>query len=230
MKNEFLRIAFSQITRTNEVYRYSGTYQVNQESLSEHITDVSIMSYLIGNKIISLGEDIDIGVLLEKCLVHDLDEVVTGDVPRNTKYATIDVHNSMDIVANRAIESLANSTNVGRRLIGTWRNSKVGPEGIILKLSDMLCVARKAIIEVNLYGNKSFLRVVEEVDTHLNYLANSDYQEVFSSADAIDYLKNLVREAQMEIHHIYEDNYTEICKYHIGENILEAAEYNEHDQ
>ena len=64
--NEFVKLAFNPACRMNEVYRYSGTYQNDQESLAEHITDVSMMAYIIANHLNQYSENVDVGLLLQK--------------------------------------------------------------------------------------------------------------------------------------------------------------------
>lgn len=217
----FTTLAFNPMSRMNEVSRYSSVYQETNESLAEHITDVSVMSYLIAKTIQSnFTDDIDLGKLLEKCLLHDIDEVITGDVPRNTKYATDSVHDNLDQVASDAVDLIEKYIGV-RGICEVWDFAKEGKEGAILKIVDMLCVVKKSITEIELRGNLSFLKVVTELETHLTTMLSCD--EVYKRFDderTRKFLKNLVSQAKDETVTIRVKYQSVIDKYHIKENVI----------
>lgn len=220
----FTTLAFNPMSRMNEVSRYSSVYQETNESLAEHITDVSVMSYLIAKTIQSnFTDDIDLGTLLEKCLLHDIDEVITGDVPRNTKYATNNVHDNLDQVASDAVDLIEKYIGVGG-ICEVWDFAKEGKEGAILKIVDMLCVVKKSITEIELRGNLSFLKVVTELETHLTTMLSCD--EVYKRFDderTRKFLKNLVSQAKDETVTIRVKYQSVIDKYHIKENVIKGC-------
>lgn len=221
----FVTLAFNPTSRMNEIERYSSVYQETKENLSEHISEVSMMSYLIVKYISSqCGEEFDIGVLLEKCLLHDIDEVITGDIPRNTKYATNEAHNQLNKVAEDTVSMIENM--IGIDIKRTWTDSKHGKEGIILKVVDMLVVAKKAITEIELRGNCSFLKVVTELEGHLTkmltQMEGGAYRAHFANAFSATYLTSLVREAKDEITTIRVKYNHLIDKYMIRENVIKG--------
>lgn len=230
---DFTTLAFNPLSRMNEIVRYSSVYQETNENLSEHITDVSVMAYLIAKHIekITDGKDkLDIGVLLEKCLFHDADEVITGDIPRNTKYATTSAHDELNKVADEAIDMVQSMLEIDLREI--WCNSKDGKEGIILKICDMLVVVKKAIVEIELRGNLSFLKVVTELEGHLTKMLESlkqgygsspfpDDDNAFSEK-SITYLTDLVAQAKDEVTTIRVKYSHVIKKYMIKENVIKG--------
>lgn len=214
----FIDIAFNPICRMSEVKRYSGVHQECDEVLSEHITDVSMLSYLISMNLRKRGEDIDVGILLEKCLMHDIDETLTGDIPRNTKYATKKLKKEADTVARLAVKTLSSQLQLDH-IYELWETSKSGKEGFILKISDMLSVVKKAIVEVVLRNNYTFLKVVDEVHSHLKHLLMEMDMEHndFSSPEAYQWLLDLVADALKEIDVIYNKYQDKITKYHMIE-------------
>lgn len=218
----FNELAFNPINRMNEVSRYSSVYQETDESLAEHITEVMTMSYLIAYEMASkYNEKISISSLLQKCLFHDIDEVITGDIPRNTKYATSEVHSELNKVAEGAVRLIEDSVHIP--IFEVWDTAKEGKEGKILKVVDMLCVVKKCITEINLRGNLSFLKVVSELEGHLSNTLNSSVYDEFTE-DAGAYLKSLVSQAKDEVTTIrvrYQDT---ITKYHIKENVINCAD------
>ena len=207
----------------NEVSRYSSVYQESSESLAEHVTEVCMMSYLIA-KYMTTHYDLklDIGVLLEKCLIHDIDEVITGDIPRNTKYATRQVHKELNRVSDKAIELMEKMTGI--TLNEVWSEAKEGKEGLILKTVDMLCVAKKCITEIELRGNLTFLKVVSELETHLSNMisCSQKFVKIFENAPATDYLVDLISQAKDEVTTIRVKYQSVIDKYHIKENVIEG--------
>lgn len=222
----FTTLAFSPINRMNEVDRYSSVYQETRESLSEHTAEVMTMSYMIALKMYELGESPDnlcLGLLLEKCLLHDIDEVITGDIPRNTKYASPGVLSELKNVAEDAVTLAVGqgfSISTKNMIMNTWRTAKEGREGLILKVVDMLCVAKKCITEIELRGNLSFLKVVTELESHLvNTLDDTEQYKIFTEAGS-KFLRDLVSQAKNEITTIRVRYQHIIDKYHIKENVI----------
>ena len=222
---DFTTLAFNPLSRANEIIRYSSVYQETEETLAEHITDVSTMAYLIARHIMKKTdgqEEFDIGLLLEKCLLHDADEVITGDIPRNTKYATSEAHNQLNIVADEAIQMI--ESLIGLDISSVWSSAKSSKEGLVLKIVDMLVVVKKAVTEIELRGNLTFLKVVTELETHLRnmltYLSNSSAR--FTTSFANEYLYRLVQQARDEITTIRVKYDHMIKKYMIRENVIKG--------
>lgn len=218
---DFTKLAFNPMSRMSEVSRYSSVYQETNETLAEHVAEVSVMAYLIAKKMEILGnENIDIGSLLEKCLLHDVDEVLTGDIPRNTKYATREVHDELNKVADEAVRMIENMLG-GISLMPVWAEAKSKKEGVILKVVDMLCVVKKCVTEIELRGNLTFLKVVAELETHLaNMLKNKDAYALFDKDSSRELLRSLLTEAKDEVTTIRVRYQHVISKYHIRENVI----------
>ena len=214
-------LIFSPLMRSDEVERYSGTKLSSPETLGQHITDMSMMCYLIANKLKSFGEEINVGLLLEKCLIHDIDEISTGDLPRNTKYAIPELKYYMDVVAKKAVEGYADTYHMDD-LVERWENAKEGKEGAIVKICDMLCVARKAVIEIEIEGNKAALRVTKELVRHIDDMnASIDYESIFDVPQARGYIGTLLVEAHDLIEYV-NNKYEGLAEqYNITKNIIE---------
>ena len=219
----FTELAFNPINRMNEVSRYSSVYQETNESLAEHVTEVMTMSYLIAADLQkNCKEILNLSDLLQKCLLHDVDEVITGDIPRNTKYATSLVHMELNSVAETAVKMIEES--LGVPIYETWSSAKENKEGEILKIVDMLCVVKKCITEIELRGNLTFLKVVAELEVHLtNTLYNNSIYEEFNK-ESSKYLRNLVSQAKDEITTIRVKYQDVINKYHIKESVIRCAD------
>lgn len=221
---KFTDLVFNPLMRMNEVCRYSSVYQDTDEKLSDHIVDVMMMSYLIAtNLVTNCNESIDMKLLLEKCLFHDIDEVITGDVPRNTKYATYSCKKELNTVAESAVDLISELSSASVKSL--WKSAKSGNEGQILEVADMLSVAKKCIIEIELRSNLTFLKVITELETHLSNMiadlrADCSGLNLESSLVLID----ILQEAQDEVKYIRIKYDSYINKYHIKENVLQYTD------
>ena len=75
------------IGKLASVKRYSDFRMVNEESVLEHTAFVGMMSYFIAESLMKENKlEIDVKILLEKALMHDIDEVATGDIAMPVKY------------------------------------------------------------------------------------------------------------------------------------------------
>ncbi len=70
---DFLRAA----EQLKSTYRSAWTSTGERESTAEHTWRLSLMAVLVGPDY----PDVDVGRLLQICVVHDLGEAVGGDIP-----------------------------------------------------------------------------------------------------------------------------------------------------
>ena len=220
--NKFLELINSQILNTDNTVRYSLIYQTKIETLSDHITDVMLLSYLIALRLNSYGEQINVGLLLEKVLLHDLDEVLTGDIPRTTKYYSEAGLQAMREVADDAIKVIADSFLGAEGIVDTWRESKSGKEGIILHLTDMICVAKKTVKEIKMLGNGYFLKVAYEMRSNLDNLIeeidNKSYEFKLFNEKSLDYLRDVVSDAHVIMSELCNDS--RLTKYGVIDSVF----------
>lgn len=223
MKPKLKELSFNPLMKSEEVIRYSGTYQAQPESLAVHVCDTSMLAYMIAVHLNSYGEGLNLGLLLEKCLLHDLDETITGDIPRNTKYANATIKKDLDDLQDRCLLIIQKYIN-NSEIIQKCRDAKKGKEGVILKIADMLGVARRALLEIELRGNRSFLKVVEELEDHLNHFLNKADISDFSKKSQ-EWINALIADSVDVIRELHYSNITKINDYYIMENVLEATSY-----
>jgi 5'-deoxynucleotidase YfbR-like HD superfamily hydrolase len=197
MNNTFLELVNIPALNTDNAIRYSLMYQIKEESLADHIADVGVLSYLLTLRFNSYGENLNVGDVLEKVLLHDLDEVLTGDIPRSTKYYSDAGLNAMRGVALDAITKLAEGLPGSEGLVEKWKSAKQGKEGSVLVLSDMLCVARKVVTEVKILGNGYFLKVAYEMIDNLTELKKELESGELSkfNEDSRAYINQLIHDA-----------------------------------
>ena len=219
MENQFLGLINNSIFKSGGVTRFSTTYQSRPESLSDHVVDVSMMSYIIARRLIVAGETVDMGRLLEKCIIHDYEEPLVGDIPRLTKYATKECNEELNKVATIASELMSKKIDGTGYTHDVWLTAKDATiEGVIMKITDMLSVAKKSTMEVDQLGNMLFLKIIDEVSTYLKDMSDN-LPDVFVTEEGKDYIKNLLIDAHTTTKEISDSNVDRLNKYEIYDDI-----------
>lgn len=202
MKGKLLKI-FDTAYKMSALTRFSQTHLVNDESVLEHTGFVCLTSLLICNRIISKGESIDIGLVLAKATVHDLDEIITGDIPRPTKYYTEEFRNIIQKIENENMEVMSNDLD-DQFLHPMWSQSKDFKEGLIVDLTDALAILYKVYYEEVMFGNKTLSSHLPKMeDRLLSIRARS------SSLFSEDEIKNVIDEAISIYHLLNSSSYKE---------------------
>lgn len=167
---------------------------------------------ILGSSLAERGETIDFGELALKCLTHDIEESIMCDIPRNVKYGDEAVTKSLKAMEASTIQKLSETSGF-KELEQFWSRSKDATiEGYIVKLSDMIHVIKKCVEEVEYLGNKHFLRVVNELPSHLEGVAAKIRDESTISTIARDYILFVIEESQSILNFIKSDNNTSFEK------------------
>jgi 5'-deoxynucleotidase len=200
--------------RATDIKRYSGTYISTDEDIMQHTAQISLLSYLIGLKLIELGENLDIGVLLEKSLLHDIDETLTGDVPRPVKYYNKIVLKNMKKMASDSVSLLCEGllefdhSDSKLRISNMIETSKEGPEGLVVGIADILVVVYKSYEEIVLMNNKKFVKVLVDLRTYVHDLRSKlkSHKEELTSDKAYTYLLELCIDAEEVVKYLWDEN------------------------
>ena len=210
MEHKFTELMSSPLMNLDHTYRYSGTKLVESESLSQHIVDTIMMGIMIIDDVNHiLGyELLDPSKYVMKAVYHDLEEAITGDIPRPLKYYNEATRTSLKDVADKVAKDLFKSQfNDSQSHYEIWEKAKDSFEGYILKIVDTLVVATKVIKEVKMLNNLYMLRVAHEVRQYLEELHEKSYIGI----NAVDnYLHRIIIEAIMAMNELLEEhNYEE---------------------
>jgi len=84
----------------------------------------------------------DVGDVLERALVHDIEEIGTGDIPRWGKRETEQLQDALDNTESRFVSRVVEDEPEGvqTRVERTWRESKNDEiEGQIVAAADLMC-------------------------------------------------------------------------------------------
>jgi 5'-deoxynucleotidase YfbR-like HD superfamily hydrolase len=170
MTNKILPKIFTTLHQLSSVDRYSRDFMLNRESVLEHTGFCSIFALYLAKQIekhhnVTIRYDI----LMIRTAVHDIDETVTGDVSRTTKYWNKGSKEFFSFIEKESVLKL--STFLGIDIYDDWDKAKNSSlEGVILKIVDMGSVVYKIWNEVILLNNLAFLRVAEEAANFISEL------------------------------------------------------------
>lgn len=196
MENKFLDLVSSPLMNLDHTYRYSGTKLVEAESLSQHIVDTIMLGLKMIDAINGIANYtcLDPSKYVMKAIYHDLEEVVTGDVPRPLKYYDDATRDSLKNVADQVARKFFDEQfNYGITHYNIWNDAKEDAEGYILKIVDTLVVANKVIKEVTLLHNFYVLRVAHEVSQYLRELRDTvAKRDMLNDEDITDYLTSIL--------------------------------------
>lgn len=171
------------INEMSSVRRWSHAYCHREESVLEHTAIVSVLALYFGSKV---GANMEI--LLERSILHDMEEIITGDIPTPTKYHN--EHITREIQAFEDIAAKEVAKTFGDWAYTIWSEAKDDSlEGDIMKLADTAAVVIKIRQEVDL-GNISFKQYENNVWNALYHIKRTTKHDELRSFihEFMDYL------------------------------------------
>jgi len=177
--------------RLRYVTRFSTCHRTHQETVAEHSFYVSLYCYFISMHLKSLGFRIDLGDVLTRALIHDLDEGLTGDVPRPFKYVNktlpAELRAGAATAMEKILETIYGSDKAARaEIYMRWAHGKEdGLEGAVLAFADYLAALAYVWREVAT-GNQIILTHCEPMRQYLLLFDGIEFEP----------LRDLVNEAR----------------------------------
>ena len=111
---------------------------------------------------------LDVSVLLRKSILHDTEEVFISDIPYNIKHHSNELHNELENITNVEMKNIMQGY-----VMSNWNDyrdqCKVGTEGAVVALCDMLELAIYAYEEVSM-GNTSMKVMLSNCNKYLDDL------------------------------------------------------------
>lgn len=172
----YLKQTFTIAFQLSSVGRFSRDHMVKPESVLEHIGFCTFYASLLGQQL-SRVEYIDFALLMPRVAFHDVDEALLGDVPRTTKYFSHEIRYAFNEAENQTVTQIGQFVGSNELPIN-WRMQKDGLEGQILKVADIAAVVYKNWAEIELLGNRSFVRVALETKGYLEGLNPHDFHSI----------------------------------------------------
>jgi 5'-deoxynucleotidase YfbR-like HD superfamily hydrolase len=193
---------------------------VRPENLVHHVGVVSIISAYLVNK---MTEQADKEIftsqeccsLMMRAVVHDMDEIITGDIVRPTKYANIKMLKLIKQLEEESIGKVIERFNLPMRWEEDWRQAKKDKIGLVLKVADTIAVVMTCYREVTLYSNNQFRKVAEEAHDHLReFIKDLDIQNKTNTDEKMGYVfKYLIDFALEGLEILYRILPTNITRY-----------------
>lgn len=154
MKNngDFYALLF----QMKNIARWGLMYNTRQENLSEHSLECAVISHalaLIGNR--HFGKDLDPNRILAAALFHDMNEVLTGDLPTPIKYYNDGIKESYKEIERISQEKMLSLLDTDTAEEYKSLLTLTPEEKKIVKGADKLCAYIKCLQELE-RGNREF--------------------------------------------------------------------------
>lgn len=142
--------------------RFSNAKLIHRESVLEHLGSVVLMCYFIARELEERSLDVvELGNILGKAAVHDVEEVLMGDVPRPTKYASAKTREMFRGLEAEVMKKIAGDLELSKMsrawFIEDHQLAKSDDDGLVVELADTLAVVYKLHEECVERGNASML-------------------------------------------------------------------------
>lgn len=173
--NLVYNFAKSQFGNLRHVRRFTGCYLNHQESVAEHHWYVSLLVNLIVtdyNMNLPKGRaPLHLGVALQRAIMHDIEEGVTGDFPRPFKYSDPELKRQLDVAASKGCKSMLASLKLDELQTfehqTCWENAKrEDREGAVVGFADLVAFLEFVWREVR-SGNNHIVDYTSEVYGYL---------------------------------------------------------------
>ncbi|NLG88880.1 MAG: HD domain-containing protein [Clostridiaceae bacterium] len=137
--------------------RHSWTSSNRHESVAEHSWRLSLMAYFVKDEF----PDADINKVILMCIVHDLGEAITGDIPAFKKTADDEIIENIQV--NQLLDSLPEPYRKELSMLFIEMNEQKNIESKIFKALDRI----EALIQHNEADISTWLPL--EYDLNLTY-------------------------------------------------------------
>jgi putative hydrolase of HD superfamily len=158
-----VKFILEQQNRLSCIIRYNNTPKINGESVAEHSYYVALMSMLVADYLTDVHSmAIDKLKLMKMALLHDVEEIVSGDIIKVLK--TAGFKTELEKMNERSMQYLTGilESEQGQNYYELWHTtkSKEDLEARLVDFVDWLAVIVYSIKESHL-GNKYFEEILE---------------------------------------------------------------------
>ena len=147
---------YSLLFQMKNITRWGLMYNTRSENLSEHSMECAVLAHalaLIGNR--HFGKKLDPNRLLAAALFHDMNEVLTGDLPTPVKYYNESIKESYKEIEKISQEKMLSLLDEDTAGVYSALLSLSPEEKRIVKGADKLCAYIKCLQELE-RGNREF--------------------------------------------------------------------------
>ena len=163
--DNLVKFVFGQHNRLSCIKRYNNTPKLSEESVAEHSYYVAFISMLIADYL-SIEKDIiiDVEELLRMALLHDIEEIISGDIIKVLKSGGF--KEELAKMNEKSMHFLVDGLGEqGKYYLNSWglAKDKMSLEAKIVDLVDWLAIVIYCVKEIHL-GNKYFIEILEYAD------------------------------------------------------------------
>ena len=156
----FHELLLGTATRVRHITRWSNFPKVHPESVAEHSFFTSMCALIIATDMRSCGLIVDVGLVLSRAIMHDVEEAFSGDFVRSFKHSDPELDNAITCAAGRFHLQFCNAL-IGREsaneLHDYWLHAKNADlEGSIVAFADYLALISYVMCEMR-SGNSHML-------------------------------------------------------------------------
>ena len=181
---------YALLFRMKNINRWGLMYNTRNENLSEHSMECAVLAHalaLIGNR--HFGKKINAERVLSAALFHDMNEVLTGDLPTPVKYYNDSIKESYKDIERISLEKmfalLDEDTAASYRAL-----TELSPEeNALVKGADKLCAYIKCLQELE-RGNTEFSSAKESNEKSLKALGMPEV-DYFMEHCIVSFTKNI---------------------------------------
>ncbi|MBA7673522.1 hypothetical protein ES703_81721 [subsurface metagenome] len=158
---DLIRFVFEQHQRLGCLTRFSNIPRLGAQSVAEHGYSVTFSAMLVGDYLGERGVKIDMLCLLEMGLVHDVEEVISGDILKTLKHGRF--RDELDKLNLRNMNYLVRMLGgKGNKYLSLWKEAKEGKtlEAKLISFVDMVDRILYCLKETHL-GNNYFREILE---------------------------------------------------------------------
>lgn len=156
MMNKDLTVLMN-LRRLNNIQRCMTFPVIKSETVASHSCFVGMLCSVVGREYNATYEvSVDMGVLLEKAIFHDSEEAYTSDIPWNVKHFNEEVYKSIEDMIESRLNDIFDNCSYTSDLHDVIIECKLGLEGRIVNLCDMIELALYCYDELNM-GNNNML-------------------------------------------------------------------------
>lgn len=162
--------------RLAQIKRYHSTPMHQNETVAEHSFYVTIIARALCGLLEERGEKVDKLEVMEKALVHDMEEMFSGDIAQPFKHADPElrklIHKLNESSVDKAFEGLPPDLAKHFRFLWDDYNKENKLEDQIVKISDKLSLVAYCIEQMKL-GNQY---MAEILDNGIKLLKHNEFE------------------------------------------------------
>jgi 5'-deoxynucleotidase YfbR-like HD superfamily hydrolase len=190
---------FGMLSGLSGTYRFSNAKLVHRESVLEHLGAVTLTCFLIWEELADIAIEFSTKngyAVLAKAVVHDVEELLMGDIPRTTKYASENSIEAFKAMERTAIFQIIKDLELRSHSLRVYHaDAKSNQTGTIVKIADALAVVYKVHEEAIERGNKAMMSRASTIDSQLKN-CRRNVSDLKCSHEAKTFLYDIITQAQ----------------------------------